>query len=70
MAHPAPLVARRETLAAELKNLLGTDLLEHYWTWPLLMLGGAELLTVPLHLVRLLGRLHGQLAKHLLVRRG
>ena len=48
----------------------GTDLLEHYWTWPLLMLGGAELLTVTLHLVRLLGRLHGQLAKHLLVRRG
>ena len=32
------------------------------------MLGGAELLTVTLHLVRLLGRLHGQRAKHLLVR--
>ena len=48
----------------------GTDLLEHYWTWPLLMLSGALLLTLTLHLVRLLGRLHGQLAKHLLVRWG
>jgi len=32
MAHPAPLVAPRETLAAELKALLGTDLLEHVFT--------------------------------------
>ena len=32
MAHPAPLVAPRETLAAELKTLLGADLLEHVFT--------------------------------------
>jgi NADH-quinone oxidoreductase subunit C len=32
MAHPAPLVAPRETLAAELKALLGADLLEHVFT--------------------------------------
>jgi len=32
MGHPAPLVAPRETLAAELKTLLGTDLLEHVFT--------------------------------------
>lgn len=32
MAHPAPLVAPRETLAAELKALLGTDLLAHVFT--------------------------------------
>jgi NADH-quinone oxidoreductase subunit C len=32
MAHPAPLVAPRETLAAELKALLGTDLLDHVFT--------------------------------------
>ena len=32
MAHPAPLVAPRETLAAELKALLGADLLAHAFT--------------------------------------
>lgn len=32
MAHPAPLVAPRETLAAELKALLGADLLAHVFT--------------------------------------
>ncbi len=32
MAHPAPLVAPRETLAAELKALLGADLLDHVFT--------------------------------------
>lgn len=66
------------TLAAPLLSLFGsggvyvggTDLLEHLWSWPLLMLAGAVMLTVTLHLARGLGRLHGQLAKHLLVRHG
>ena len=66
------------TLAAPLLSLFGgggvyvggIDLLEHLWSWPLLMLAGAVMLTVTLHLARGLGRLHGQLAKHLLVRHG
>ena len=32
MAHPAPLIAPRATLAAELKALLGADLLAHVFT--------------------------------------
>lgn len=64
------------TLAAPLIGLLGhggvyvgnINLLDHLWTWPLLMLAGALMLTASLHLARALGRLHGQLAKHLLVR--
>lgn len=64
------------TLAAPLLGLLGNggvyiggmDLIEHPWTWPLLMLAGAVMLTATLHLARLLGRGHGHLAKHLLVR--
>ena len=48
----------------------GMDLLQYPWTWPLLVLAGALMLTLTLHLARGLGRLHGQLAKHLLVRWG
>jgi len=68
--------ASLSTLAAPLIGLLGhggvyvgnINLLDHLWTWPLLMLAGALMLTASLHLARALGRLHGQLAKHLLVR--
>lgn len=64
------------TLGAPLLGLLGNggvylggmDLIEHPWTWPLLMLAGALMLTATLHLARWLGRAHGHLAKHLLVR--
>jgi uncharacterized membrane protein len=38
------------------------------WAWPLMVLGGVVLLFATLHLVRLVGHLHGQLAKHLLVK--
>lgn len=70
------LTASLSTLAAPLIGLLGhggvyvgnINLLDHLWTWPLLMLAGALMLTASLHLARALGRLHGQLAKHLLVR--
>lgn len=40
------------------------------WAAPLLMLAGALALTLTLHIARGLGRLHGLLAKHLLVRGG
>ncbi|GHA68734.1 sensor domain-containing protein [Cognatilysobacter bugurensis] len=40
------------------------------WTWPLIALAGIALLFVTLHLVRGIGRLHGQLAKHMLVKSG
>ena len=37
------------------------------WTFPLVVLGGVLLLFVTLHLARAIGKLHGLLAKHLLV---
>ena len=38
------------------------------WMWPLAILGGVLLLFAVLHVVRAVGKLHGQLAKHLLVK--
>jgi len=37
------------------------------WAWPLLVLAGLLLVFATLHLARLIGRMHGKLAKHLLV---
>jgi uncharacterized membrane protein len=39
-----------------------------WWQLPLLFVGGTVLLFATLHLVRFAGQLHGQLAKHLLVK--
>jgi len=39
-----------------------------YWTWPLSFIGGVVVLFATLHLARLVGTLHGRLAKHLLVK--
>jgi len=38
------------------------------WAWPAAVLGGVLLLFATLHLARGVGKLHGQLAKHLLVK--
>jgi hypothetical protein len=40
----------------------------HVWELPLLLVAGVLLLFVMLHLARGVGKLHGLLAKHLLVR--
>lgn len=40
------------------------------WTWPFIALAGIALLFVTLHLARAIGHLHGQLAKHMLVKSG
>lgn len=48
----------------------GYNLMLHPWSWPLLILAGALLLLLTVHLVRALGRGHALLAKHLLVRGG
>ncbi|WP_159015404.1 sensor domain-containing protein [Cognatiluteimonas profundi] len=45
----------------------GLSLQQDPWTWPLVSLAGIVLLFVTLHLARLIGQWHGQLAKHLLV---
>jgi hypothetical protein len=37
------------------------------WTWPLLVLGGLLLVFATLHLARFVGRMHGKLAKAMLV---
>ncbi|MCI4569366.1 sensor domain-containing protein [Lysobacter sp. CFH 32150] len=51
-------------------NLDGIDLMVAYepWSWPLVMIAGVVLLFATLHLARGIGKLHGQLAKHLLVK--
>lgn len=46
----------------------GVEMADQPWAWPLLLLAGGVLLTLTLHLARRIGRLHGGLAKHLLVR--
>lgn len=46
----------------------GLPLLEDAWATPLLALAGGLLLFGTLHLARAVGRMHGTLAKHLLVR--
>lgn len=46
---------------------IGLSLQQEPWTWPLVSLAGIVLLFVTLHLARLIGKWHGQLAKHLLV---
>lgn len=38
------------------------------WAWPLVVLAGIALLFITLHVARAIGGLHGQLAKHLLVK--
>ncbi|MHC9085169.1 sensor domain-containing protein [Luteimonas sp. RIT-PG2_3] len=38
------------------------------WAWPFAVVGGVVLLFVTLHVARLVGRMHGLLAKHLLVK--
>ena len=38
------------------------------WAWPLVFLGGVLLLFATLHVARGVAHLHGQLAKHLLVK--
>jgi len=40
------------------------------WTAPLITIGGVLMVFVVLHLARAIGRLHGQIAKHLLVKAG
>ncbi len=45
----------------------GLSLQQDPWAWPLVSLAGVVLLFVTLHVARLIGKWHGQLAKHLLV---
>ncbi|MEO6064577.1 MAG: sensor domain-containing protein [Lysobacterales bacterium] len=46
----------------------GFDIQNHPWSWPLSFVGGVLLLFATMHLARLVGTLHGRLAKHLLVK--
>lgn len=48
----------------------GRDLVQtaEWWAWPLAVLAGIVLLFLTLHVARGIGRLHGLLAKHLLVK--
>jgi hypothetical protein len=38
------------------------------WVWPIAFVVGTLLLFAVLHVIRAIGKLHGQLAKHLLVK--
>jgi hypothetical protein len=44
------------------------DVVEYPWTWPLYFVFGVALLFATMHLARGIGKFHGWLAKHLLVR--
>lgn len=46
----------------------GLTVQQQPWTWPLVSIAGIVLLFATLHAVRFIGRCHGQLAKHLLVK--
>ncbi|WP_282274734.1 sensor domain-containing protein [Stenotrophomonas sp. PS02297] len=46
----------------------GVNLAEGFWLWPVLVIAGVLLLFATMHLARAIGRLHGAVAKHLLVR--
>ena len=46
----------------------GVNVASAYWVWPLLTGVGVLLLFVTLHLANIIGKLHGAMAKHLLVR--
>ncbi|PNS09643.1 sensor domain-containing protein [Solilutibacter silvestris] len=48
-------------------DVLLSDSVSAMWLWPLVVLFGAILLVLTLHVVRLIGRVHGRIAKHLLV---
>jgi len=63
-------VAAMFGLSGYMLNVNGVDLMagREWWWLPLLMLAGIVLLFLTLHLARVVGRFHGWLAKHLLVR--
>jgi uncharacterized membrane protein len=46
----------------------GLSVQQQPWLWPLVMAIGVLLLFVTLHVARFIGRMHGQFAKHLLVK--
>ena len=46
----------------------GSQYAQAVWVWPILAVVGAALLLLTLHLARGIGKVHGALAKHLLVR--
>ena len=54
--------------AAGVISMQGTVSPSSPWLWPLCLIAGVLLLFATLHLARLVGRFHGWLAKHLLVR--
>ena len=66
----APLLAVFGTVGGGLwmDNVRIASEQDWWWQLPLLFVAGVVLLFATLHLVRFVGRLHGQLAKHLLVK--
>ncbi len=58
-------------VGANIHLSLGGDLFliqDEPWSWPLVFIAGVLLLFATLHLARFVGKLHGRLAKHLLVK--
>ena len=55
-------------------NLIEVDVVGYYgpplWTAPLIAIGGVLLFFVMMHVARGLGRMHGHIAKHFLVKAG
>ena len=50
-------------------NLSGEDIVSNEpWLIPIVMLGGLAVLLLTMHVARLIGRMHGLIAKNLLVK--
>ncbi len=49
-------------------DVMLSDSASAFWLWPIVVLAGVALLVLTLHLVRAIGRVHGRIAKHLLVK--
>ena len=64
----APFLSLIDAPGDVVMNFGGWSPVDYVWMWPVVMALGVLVLFVTLHVARLVGKVHGTLAKHLLVR--
>lgn len=64
----APFLSLIDAPGDVVMNFGGWSPVDYVWMWPVVMALGVLVLFVTLHMARLVGKVHGTLAKHLLVR--
>jgi len=64
----APFLSLIDAPGDVVMNFGGWSPVDYVWMWPVVMAMGVLVLFVTLHMARLVGKVHGTLAKHLLVR--